>query len=281
MGKTTNIQWCDLTWNIAVGCKKVDRDCKNCYMYRESLLGARYNPRVIRKTKTVFDIPLKYKETQSQVWEGRPIVFTSSLTDVFIEEIDSYREEMWQIIKACPHLIFLILTKRPERFAEQLPADWGSGYENVWLGISAGHQKALDTRLPLLLKTPAAKRILSIEPLWQGITFYSPGLKNIAWVIDYSQDDDGNIYKDASLELDLDWVIVGGESGNDNGPNKYRPCYTTWIKDVIFECHKSEIPVFVKQLGTHLAKSMELIDRHGGNIKEFPKDLQVRQVPKI
>lgn len=281
MGKITNIQWCDVTWNIAVGCRKVDRDCTNCYMYRESLEGTRYNPRKVRKTKTVFNLPLKYKKTKSQVWEGRPIVFTSSLTDVFIEEIDGYRKEMWQIIKSCPHLIFLILTKRPERFATQLPADWGNGYENVWLGISAGHQAALDKRLPILLNTAAEKRILSIEPIWEGVTFYSPQLHCKTWFIKHTQDNDGNTFKETELDINLDWVIIGGESGNENGKSKYRKCYTSWIKDIISECRKSETPVFLKQVGTYLAKNMKMKDRHGGNITEFPKDLQVRETPGI
>ena len=35
-----------------------------------------------------------------------------------------------------PNLVFQVLTKRPERIKEHLPADWGEGYPNVWLGAS-------------------------------------------------------------------------------------------------------------------------------------------------
>jgi protein gp37 len=113
--QNTNIQWTDNTWNIARGCTKVDEDCKYCYMYRDSMENTRYNPLDVVRTKTVFNFPLKYKETMSSVWPGRPLIFTSSLTDVFHPAIDGYRNEMWDIIRQCPHLIFQILTKRPER----------------------------------------------------------------------------------------------------------------------------------------------------------------------
>lgn len=90
-----------------------------------------------------------------------------------------------------------------------------------------------------------------------------------------------NIVAMFGMELYIDWVIIGGESGNDNGKSKYRTCYTSWIKDLISECRQCETPVFVKQLGTYLAKHMELKDRHGGDVTEFPQYLQVRQVPNI
>jgi protein gp37 len=77
----------------------------------------------------------------------------------------------------------------------------------------------------------------------------------------------------------LDWVIVGGESGNENGKYRYRPCELDWIEHLIDQCDASDIPVFVKQLGTHLAKKMGLKDRHGGDINEWPEHLRIRQFP--
>lgn len=76
MSLDSKIQWTDHTWNIAVGCSKVDSDCKYCYMYRGSLNEKRYNPKVVRKTKTVFKLPLKIKEPSK--------IFTSSLTGLQI-----------------------------------------------------------------------------------------------------------------------------------------------------------------------------------------------------
>jgi protein gp37 len=77
----------------------------------------------------------------------------------------------------------------------------------------------------------------------------------------------------------FDWVIVGGESGNENGKYKYRPCELEWIESIVNQCQRNDIPVFVKQLGTFLSKQLKLSDRHGGNINDWPANLQVRQFP--
>jgi protein gp37 len=249
MGQNTNIQWTDMTWNIAVGCTKVDADCKYCYMYRDSLKGARYDPQLIKKTKTVFDLPLKHKEPKK--------IFTSSLTDVYHPGCDSFRHEMFEIIRKCPHHTFQILTKRPERIKEHTPPDI-LAMKNVWFGTSVGSQEGMHRLETLLDIEEIAVRFASFEPLHGPLEF-----RHIPW------------YK----LLLLNWVIIGGESGNDNGLYKYRPCQVAWIKQIISDllC----IPVFVKQLGTHLAKELNMSDRHGSNINEFPIHITRREFPKI
>jgi len=276
MSTKTNIQWCDSTWNIARGCQKVDADCKYCYMYRDSMKNTRYKAMEVTKTKTVFNFPLKYAETKSAVHDGKPLIFTSSLTDVFIPEIDSFRDEMWDIIRQCPHLVFLILTKRPERIADHLPADWGkSGYDNVWFGTSIGSQKSVQRALDLIKMKGRCKGLfLSIEPLWAEVNFrwaYFPAdrFKRKEMI-------DGQVKRVVSqheLLLNIDWVIVGGESGNEVGQYQYRPCKLEWINLLVDHCKEAGKPVFVKQMGTYLAKQMGLKDRNGGDINEFPTHL--------
>lgn len=78
------------------------------------------------------------------------------------------------------------------------------------------------------------------------------------------------------MHYKLDWVIAGGESGVRG---KYRPCRLDYLRKVVHQCKLAETPVFVKQLGTSLAKEMRLKDWKGGNMDEFPEDLQVRQFP--
>lgn len=248
MSKDSKIQWTDHTWNIAVGCSKVDADCLYCYMYRGSLNNTRYDPKEVRKTKTVFNLPLKIKEPSR--------IFTSSLTDVFHEDCDSFREEMWDIIRKCPRHTFQILTKRPERIKDHLPADWGDGWDNVWLGTSIGSNKGMDRIYPLI-ETPAKTRFVSFEPLWERI--------------------DMNL--DISTLIAIDWAIIGGESGNENGKYRYRPCKTEWIQEIADAITGVGNKVFIKQLGTHLSKVLKLKDRHGGDISEWPAQLQVREFP--
>jgi len=267
MSTVSNIEWTDATWNIARGCTKVDADCKFCYMYRDSMDGTRYDPKVVKQTKTVFDFPLKYKETKSKVLPGsRPLIFTCSLTDFFHPDIDAFRHEAWDIIRRCPHLIFQILTKRPERIKACLPHDWGTGWDNVWLGTSCGSQEALDVRGRHLMSRPAKLKFLSLDPLY--------GMINL-----YDLDNDLRDWHD-----EICWVIIGGESGNETGKYRYRECYPGWIDHVRITSQIAGVPVFVKQLGTHLAKLYGLKDRHGRNMDEWPdelRDLKVREFPVV
>jgi protein gp37 len=252
MGKESSIQWTDSTWNVARGCTKVDEDCKFCYMYRDSMDSTRYNPLNVVRTKTVFNLPLRLKEPSK--------IFTSSLTDFFHEAIDGYRNEAWDIIRQCPQHTFQILTKRPERIMEHLPEDWGDGWDNVWLGTSVGSQKAIK-RLHELEEVTAKTTFVSFEPLHTEIT--------------------------QSFVGRVDWIIIGGESGNEKGKYRYRPCEIEWIENIIRgyreagkEGYTHETAIFVKQLGTHLSKQLGLKDRHGGDINEWPEHLRIREFPK-
>lgn len=255
MATKSSIQWTDATWNIARGCTKVDEDCKFCYMYRDSFDSTRYNPLEIVRTKTVFNLPLKLKEPSK--------IFTCSLTDFFHEAIDSYRNEAWDIIRRCPQHTFQILTKRPERIIDHLPSFWEEIRDRVWLGTSIGSQKSIQRLFDLVAPIQPGIKFLSLEPL------HGPVELPFEEYVDM-----GHKFKDL-----IDWVIVGGESGNETGKYRYRPCELSWIEKIVSDCIKAEVPVFVKQLGTHLAKQMKMSDRHGGNIDEFPKHLQLRQFP--
>ena len=263
MSINTNIQWTDATWNVARGCTKVSEGCKYCYMMRDSFNGTRYQPEVVEQTKTVFDFPLKYKEKQSKVWGGRPLIFTSSLTDFFHPAIDNFRNEAWDIIRKCPHLIFQILTKRADRIMPFLPLDIKS-LNNVWIGISTENQQRYDERMHYLkqVKTfyPNIKTFLSCEPLLEPIEM-------------------DIFYPNSKYKSLIDWVIVGGESGNDKGQYRYRECNENWIRDIVDQCRAAKVPVFVKQMGTYLAKQNNLSDRHGSEFMEFPIYAQFRQFP--
>lgn len=255
MGEDTKIQWAQNTWNPWHGCKKVSAGCKFCYMYRDKEKYGQ-DPTIVVRSKTKFKEPLKWLEPR--------LIFTCSWSDWFIDEADEWRPEAWEIIKATPHHTYQILTKRPERILDHLPPDWGTGYPNVWLGISVEDQAALRERVPLLSRVPARVRFLSCEPLLEVFSFAM--LKGFFAHFYFSQD--------------FHWVIVGGESGNDNGKYLYRPCELAWIEMIVLECTTLyNIPVFVKQLGTHLAKQLKLKDRHGGNIEEWPEHLRIRQMP--
>jgi protein gp37 len=202
---------------------------------------------IVLRSKTKFREPYNWKDPQ--------IIFTCSWSDWFVEDADPWRVEAWQVVKDNPHHTFQILTKRSGRIINHLPSDWNSGYSNVWLGVSLELEKYKE-RIDDLLKVPAAVRFVSIEPL----------LGPIQW--------------DERLSA-LDWVIIGGESGNSVGKWRYRKSEIKWMEHLVNEATKNGVKVFVKQFGTHLAKELGFKDTHGGEISEwgaFPH-LQVREMP--
>lgn len=243
MSETSSIQWTEATWNPWHGCVKVSAGCKFCYMFRDKIKFGQ-DPNVVVRSKGKFNDPLK--------WKNPKVIFTCSWSDWFIDKADDWRHEAWDIVRKTPRHTYQILTKRPERIATHLPRDWQGGWDNVWLGTSVENADAKD-RIEILRSIPARVRFLSIEPLIGYM-----GLLDL---------------------IGIDLVIIGGESGNDNGAYLYRPCELGWINDIVQQCKQQNVAVFVKQMGTHLSKQLGMKDRHGGNIEEFPEHLRIRQMP--
>ena len=251
----TKIQWTDTTINFWMGCRKVSDGCKYCYMYRDKERYGQDPFTVVRvSAATIMNILKSLKDFSK--------IFTCSWSDFFIEYADVWRADDWKVIKAHPLHQWHILTKRPERIRECLPDDWGDGYDNVWIGVSIENQKVALPRLKALIEVPAAVKFVSAEPL----------LEPVDLMLDKCITGD-------EQEHSIDWVIIGGESGNEVGKYLYRPCEIEWIEDIIQQCKNAQVPVFVKQLGTHLKHKLKLSDRHGGDIDEWPAALKIREFP--
>ncbi len=111
-------------------------------------------------------------------------IFSCSMSDFFHVGADQWRAEAWDVIRACPDLIWQILTKRHDRIADHLPSDWGDGWPNVWLGITVERQDRM-ARLDTLLQIPAVVRWVSAEPLLGPLDFCGRlGPNKVQWVID-------------------------------------------------------------------------------------------------
>lgn len=264
MAQQTGISWTDATWNPWHGCRKVSQGCKYCYMFRDKERW-KQDPTVVMRSKANFNDPLKWQidlgdwaplnAPKSTAFPGMKI-FTCSWSDFFIEEADAWRPEAWAIIKATPEFTYQILTKRPERIAEHLPEDWGSGYQNVWLGVSAESHEMMEKRWPILFHVPAVIRFVSAEPLIDAI-------------------DLDTIVHAASI----DWIIVGGESGNEQGKYQYRECDINWIGQIARQANYYGIRVWVKQTGTWIANQFGLKSRHGQDMAEWPSYIQLQEFP--
>jgi protein gp37 len=265
MGKVTGVQFSDATQNFWQGCRKVSAGCKNCYMFRDMARWNKDGNNIHRSTDNTFYKPLHWKEPKK--------IFTCSWSDFFIEEADAWRADAWEVIRNTPQHTWQIITKRPERIAQCLPPDWGpNGWKNVILIATVEDQESADLRIPIIEQhysfDEGVKVGLIFEPLLEQIRFDK-------WI--FSRKDDEGL-KDSTLEMYVDWIIIGGESGNDQGRYRYRECKLWWIEDIVRE-FQHNTPVFVKQLGTHLAKQLNLVDRHGGDFNEFPEGLKVREFP--
>ena len=288
MATNTKIQWSKHTWNPIWGCSKVSPGCKFCYA--ERVISGQYKDSFApRRTKPVtFNWPLQFHKalTGNEPFQER-LVFSCSMSDWFIEFADPFRDEMWDIIRRTPNLIYQILTKREERVADCLPDDWGDGYDNVWLGFSAENQAMYERRISYFKDIPAKVKFISAEPLIGRINMsYPKGLNDAQMCCPGTIHDACNCHghpcNESLLSLNgIDWVIVGGESGNKSGKYQFRECKESWVCEIISDCELSGVPVFVKQLGTHLKDEMKLKGKHGGDMEEWPEYLQVREWPLI
>jgi protein gp37 len=198
------------------------------------------DPNVVVRSKTTFDAPRKWAKS-GKVQPGARI-FTCSWSDWFIAEADDWRDQAWEIVKNTPQFVYLILTKRPERIMDHLPADWGAGYPNVWLGTSAENQEQAEKRIPYLLEAPASVRFVSAEPLLGPLDLgdYMFGPSTMDWCAKHG----GMATHDCKCGL-LDWVITGGESALKDA----RVCDLDWVRSIRNQCEASSVALFHKQHG--------------------------------
>lgn len=233
MAQDTGISWTEHTFNPWQGCEKISPGCRNCYMFT---LLRRYgrDPSVARRTAN-WQAPYQWNLEAQQA--GTPaLVFTCSLSNWFHEAADPWREEAWRVVRDCQHLRFQILTKRPGNIPDRLPADWGQGYPNVWLGVSIERNDYV-WRADVLREVPAQVRFISAEPLIGPL----PDL-NLAG---------------------FHWLIVGGESGPG-----HRFMDHAWARDLRDRAKAAGLAFFFKQSSAARAGVGDLLE--GREWKEFP-----------
>ena len=146
-------------WNPWVGCDKITEGCDNCYV--------RY-PSQFRD--------LLYSFNFKKVAPGE-VVTCCLLSDFFLEQADHLRPTVWNKIKKHPDIIFMIITKRIHRFMECIPSDWGEGYDNVAILVTAENQLRADERLPYFLTLPIKHKWVTCSPLLEPIDL-SPYLQS-------------------------------------------------------------------------------------------------------
>lgn len=252
MGDRSKIDWCDSTWNPVSGCAHSTVGCDSCYactmanrmggkgQHFEGLAeGGRWTGKVNFYPHMLLK-PWKWFKPRQ--------IFVCSMGDLFYEGVSVEQiDRVFGVIAACSanevrgHN-FLILTKRPERLREyfgqhrvvnrwmdcafDLIKDEESflfrdvkfefPLNNVWIGTSTENQEHFDKRVPEIMKTPAVKKFVSIEPMLGPIRIFHG----------------------------VDWVIAGGESS----PSA-RPCHPEWVRGLRDQCLALRIPFMFKQWG--------------------------------
>ena len=141
-----------VSWNPWHGCRKISEGCRHCYVYRQDALHERDSREVVRAA--AFGLPVRRgRDGRFRIPPGER-VYTCFTSDFLVEEADGWRAEAWEMMRLRRDLEFFFITKRIGRLREQLPPDWGDGYENVTVGCTVENQAAADLRLPLFLETP-------------------------------------------------------------------------------------------------------------------------------
>lgn len=255
----SNIEWTDVSWNPTSGCthysssKNGGNECLNCYA---ETLTKRLKAMGQDRYKMGFDVIVEHEDALNEpyLWKSPTTVFVNSMSDLFHRDIsDDFLRKVFKVMNETPQHTYQILTKRHTRF-EKLPDDlvWT---DNIWMGVSCGTQYST-RRIPALVQSKAKHKFLSIEPFIQEIS-------------------------DIDL-AGIDWVIVGGESGNNsykrekdkNGEDKYqvingkveyvnaldddgnkiiekiiRPMKEEWVRIIKDKCEEQNVPFFFKQWG--------------------------------
>jgi len=260
MGAKTNIEWCHRTFNPFIGCTKVSPGCDHCYaeaMMDKRLHKVKWGGTPIRTSESNWQQPLKW-DADARKRGVRERVFCASLADVFDNNAPAqWRVDLLKLMGSTENLDWLLLTKRIGNARQMLNEaiseiacginNWDDlPWPNVWLGATVVNQEEADRDIPKLLATPAAKRFLSIEPMLGPID-----LTRIPISGGGHHEFDPIIAANVLNRIEsypplprVDWVIVGGESGNNA-----RPLHPDWPRSLRDQCSAAGVPFFFKQHG--------------------------------
>lgn len=214
MAANSAIEWTESTWNPVTGCTKISPGCTHCYAERMAFrLKAIGLPNYVNGFKVttheeMLELPLHWRKPQ--------MIFVNSMGDLFHESVpESFILSVFNVMRQASWHNFQLLTKRSDRLASMSKRlEWPP---NVWMGVTV-ETGDYTNRIDDLRTTGAAVKFLSLEPLLGPVP---------------------------DIELhEIDWVIVGGESG----PGA-RPMEVEWVNDIKEQCQYSQVPFFFKQWG--------------------------------
>ena len=229
MSDRSHIEWTQATWNPTTGCDRTSPGCDHCYaLTLAKRLKAMGNPKYQIDGDSLTSGPgfgVTVHEDQLDLpkrWSAPRVIFVNSMSDLFHPAVpDSFIADVFGVVHETPRHTYQVLTKRSKRLSALAGSlVWPS---NLWMGVSLEDSR-YRFRVDHLRETPAVTKFLSIEPLLGPIRH---------------------------LDLyGIDWVIVGGESGNHARPPMYE-----WVTAIRDQCLSEGVPFFFKQWGGRTPKS--------------------------
>lgn len=238
----TTIEWTEKTWNPVTGCSTISSGCKNCYA---KTMAKRLKAMGVKKYKNNFTLTLHPECLEEPFkWKKPAVIFVCSMSDLFHEAVPyEFIDSVINIIEHTPQHTYQILTKRSENMKDyfctrRVP-------KNVWLGVTVESKEYKD-RINDLREVKSKIKFLSLEPLLGDL---------------------------GALDLrNIDWIIVGGESGV-----KGRPMKKEWVIPILIQAKKNNIAFFFKQWGKWGADGVKRSKKANGKLingkvyQEMPK----------
>lgn len=221
--------WWNYSWNLAVGCTKVSKECTHCWAeamaVRLKAMGRAEYQDVVNGhghfTKRVTLIPERIGEPL-RLRKPR-VIAVNLMGDLFHQNVPSdFQESVFDVMRQANHHVYLLLTKRPRLMLAsvnllELKAEY---YPHVWLGTSAGDQAGADERRDSLwgLARMGWNTWVSSEPRIGGIDWNG-------WEF-------------------LKWMATGGESGREA-----RAMDPAWARSDREWCRANSVNFMFKQWG--------------------------------
>lgn len=220
------IGWCDMTWNPVWGCRN---NCEYCYARKVNKrfwakmieIESDYHHKIHQdwvmtgnQLRDLYHfIPTWFESQFDKKFPKKPQrIFVGSMSEIKHWEKRWARDTLDKILEYPQH-IFQFLTKFPEIYSQ-----WYF-HPNCWLGITITKEEDFIKGIPYDFVFSSNITFLSIEPILEKI--------------------DPNLFNG----LNIDWIIIGAETGNRKG--KVIP-KREWIEDIVRYCVFNKIPYYLK-----------------------------------